>query len=69
MQKFELLGLYRNGEQTNAVALPPGRLRLATKPSRIGSERLKTMGVVVVIALAASAEAGPPVATITATLR
>ena len=43
---------------------------MGTKPSLIGSlATMKTMGVVVVAALAASAEGGPPVAAMTATLR
>ena len=38
------------------VTLPPGRLRLATRPSLTGScHRTKTIGIVVVAALAASA--------------
>src|SRR5438876_4151762 len=38
------------------VTLPPGRLRLATRPSRTGSEAIsKTIGMVVVAAFAASA--------------
>jgi len=38
------------------VALPPGRARLATRPSRTGSSPTpKTIGIVVVAALAASA--------------
>ena len=50
------------------VTLPPGRLRLATRPSLTGSSPLaKTMGIVVVAALAASAEATPPRRQITAT--
>ena len=50
------------------VRLPPGRARLATRPSLTGSSGLtKTMGIVVVAALAANAE--PPVAAITATWR
>jgi len=48
------------------VTLPPGRLRLATRPSLTGSAPLvKTIGTVVVAALAASAEGVFP--TITAT--
>ena len=40
------------------VALPPGRLRLATRPSLTGSSPLvKTMGMVEVAALAARADA------------
>jgi hypothetical protein len=49
------------------VALPPGRLRLATSPSRTGSEAIsKTIGMVVFAAFAAIA-AGVLVAAITAT--
>jgi len=52
------------------VRLPPGRARLATRPSRTGSSATtKTMGIVVVAALAAKAERGPPVAAMTATCR
>jgi hypothetical protein len=44
------------------VRLPPGRARLATRPSLTGSSAaMKTMGIVVVAALAANAAAGPPV--------
>src|SRR5262249_10301341 len=47
------------------VTLPPGRFRLATKPSLIGSSPIvKTIGMVVVAAFAASA-AGVVVAAIT----
>ena len=40
------------------MILPPGRLRLVTRPSlhRVSADRLKTIGMVVVAALAASAE-------------
>ena len=52
------------------VRLPPGRARLATRPRLTGSSpTLKTMGIVVVAALAANGEGMPPVATITATWR
>jgi hypothetical protein len=52
------------------VRLPPGRARLATRPSLTGSSAArKTMGIVVVVAFAANAEVGPPVAAITATCR
>ena len=52
------------------VTLPPGRLRLATRPIATGSlPPVKTIGIVAVADLAASAAAVPPVATITATLR
>ena len=51
------------------VTLPPGRARLATRPSLTGfSLTMKTMGIVVVAALAAIA-AGVPVAAITVTRR
>ena len=51
------------------VTLPPGRLRLATRPNATGSPpAAKTIGMVVVAAFAASAAAVPP-ATITATRR
>ena len=49
------------------VTLPPGRFRLATRPSWTGSEPTsKTTGMVVIAAFAASA-AGVLVAAITAT--
>ena len=49
------------------VELPPGWLRLATSPSLTGSPPvLKTIGIVVVAALAASADVLPPVETRTA---
>ena len=49
------------------VTLPPGRARLATRPSLTGSPPVaKTIGIVVVTALAASAE-GVPVTAITVT--
>ena len=50
------------------VTLPPGRLRLATRPScdRVAADQ-KTIGIVAVAALAASAAGEPPTATITAT--
>ena len=52
------------------VTLPPGRARLATRPSLTGSSpTVKTIGIVVVAALAASAAACRPVAAITATWR
>src|SRR5215813_6053228 len=52
------------------VRLPPGRLKLATRPASTGSPPiLKTIGIVEVDALAACAEASPPLVTITATLR
>ena len=52
------------------VRLPPGRARLATRPSLTGSSpTTKTMGIVVVAALAANAAAVLPVVAITATCR
>jgi integrase len=52
------------------VALPPGRLRLATRPSATGSEPVpKTIGMLEVAALAASAPAVLAGAAITATCR
>ena len=49
------------------MALPPGRLRLATRPNRTGlSAPTKTIGIVVVALLAASADPRP-VVTMTAT--
>jgi hypothetical protein len=51
------------------VALPPGRLRLATRPIWTGSPAvLKTIGIVLVAALAASA-AVPPRAAMATTWR
>src|SRR6516164_5458767 len=50
--------------------LPPGRLRLLTRPPLIGSPPIeKTIGMVVVAAFAASADGSPPTAAITATWR
>jgi hypothetical protein len=50
------------------VALPPGRLRLATRPDLTGSPAtLNRIGIVAVAALAARATARLPTATITAT--
>src|SRR5262245_43432422 len=52
------------------VRLPPGRARLATRPSLTGSSATaKTMGIVVVAALAAKAETGPSAEVITVTCR
>ena len=49
------------------VRLPVGRLRLLTRPRRVGSSPTRNMtGIVVVAAWAASAAGGPPVVTITA---
>jgi hypothetical protein len=51
------------------VRLPPGREKLATRPYLTGSLLRKTIAIVDVVLFAASAEAVPPVATITSTLR
>jgi hypothetical protein len=52
------------------VKLPPGRARLTTRPSLTGSSPTsKTIGIVVVAALAANAELLPSTAAITATRR
>src|SRR5262245_9705361 len=52
------------------VALPPGRARLATRPSLTGSSATpKTIGIVRVAALAASAATEPPGDAITLTCR
>ena len=51
------------------VMLPPGRVRLATRPSLTGSSpTAKTIGIVVVAALAARAASELPGVAITATL-
>ena len=48
------------------VTLPPGRLRLTTRPAWTGSTPItKTIGIVAVSALAASAAATPPGVTMT----
>jgi hypothetical protein len=50
------------------VALPPGRLRLATSPNLTGSSLLvNTIGIVAVACLAANADPMPPVAAMTLT--
>jgi hypothetical protein len=52
------------------VAFPPGRLRLATRPTSTGSPPDRnTIGIVAVADFAARAVAVPPVATITAPRR
>ena len=52
------------------VTFPPGRLRLATRPAFTGSNaETKTIGIVEVLAFAASAGSAPPEVAITATLR
>src|SRR6516164_11005892 len=55
--------------EVNPVTLPPGRLRLATRPNATGSlASWKTIGIVVVAAFGATA-AGRPLAAITVTWR
>jgi hypothetical protein len=50
------------------VTLPPGRLRLPTRPNATGSLPIaNTIGIVVVAAFAASAEGVPLIAAITVT--
>jgi hypothetical protein len=52
------------------VTLPPGRLRLATRPVRTGSAALtKTIGILLAAAFAAFAGSLPPAARMTATWR
>jgi hypothetical protein len=59
-----------HSRSSTPVRLPPGRARLATRPSLTGSSpEMNTMGIVVVAALAANAAAGPPLVAITATRR
>ena len=56
--------------QLMPVTLPPGRLRLDTKPTSTGScPLLKTIGIDVVAALAASPDSTVPVAAMTLTWR
>src|SRR5262245_48090694 len=50
------------------VILPPGRLRLVTRPIATGSvPETNTMGIVAVAALAARPDTSPPMVTMTAT--
>ncbi len=51
------------------MRFPPGRARLVTNPAATGSAAVKTIGIVPVADLAASAVADPPVATIRSTGR
>src|SRR5262249_50719687 len=56
------LGPSSAANQLTPVTLPPGRLRLATRPRLTGSSLLvKTIGIVLVAAMATSAELLPPV--------
>ena len=55
MQQFQLLGSNAVVNRLTPVALPPGRLKLATTPSWTGSPaETKAIGIVVVAAFAAS---------------
>ena len=67
VQQLQSLRRYLIVQWVTPVMLPPGRLRLGTRPSWTGSPPVsKTIGMVVVAAFAASA-AGVVVAAITAT--
>ena len=69
VQQFQPLRRNYRVNWVTPVTLPPGRLRLATRPSWTGSLPIsKTIGMVVVAAFAASA-AGVLVAAITVTWR
>ena len=57
-------------KNTTPVTLPPGRLRLATKPAATGSPPIaKRIGTVGVATLAARGATSPPLATNTTTCR
>jgi hypothetical protein len=63
-------GSIRLVNRVTPVTLPPGRLKLSTKPALTGSPPIpNTIGIVVVAAFAASPEGSPPAATMTATCR
>src|SRR5215472_9778063 len=69
MQQLQQLWRYLHVQLGYACDIPPGRFKLPTRPSRIGSEAVsKTIGVTAVAALAAMA-AAVLVAAITATCR
>src|SRR5262249_24166698 len=70
MQEFQALCRQLLGVEIDPRQIAPGRARLATRPSPTGSwATMKTVGIVVVAALAANVTVGPPDATITATCR
>ena len=70
MQEFQALGDHLMAEKFIPVALPPGRARLATRPSLTGSSPTpNTIGIVEVAAFAASAVTVFPGTAITATRR
>ena len=63
-------GVNSSVSKLTPVRLPPGRAKLATKPNSTRSPpSLKTIGIVEVAPFSASAVGGPPVETITSTLR
>ena len=66
MQQFSRLVTAAGPNMVTPVALPPGRLRLSTRPSLTGSPNMpNTMGIVRVAALAICGDGSPPDATIT----
>jgi hypothetical protein len=70
MQERQTLGLQLGIEIIEAIALPPGRERLATSPSFTGSSpTAKTIGIAAVATLAASAAGVVPGVAMTATRR
>src|SRR5262245_8769915 len=70
VQKCQALCPQLGREKIDPGQVPPGRARLATRPSLTGSSPTpKTIGIVVVAALAASAAALPAGVAITATRR
>ena len=70
VQQTQPLDLDLGGKKLMPVALPPGRARLATRPNLTGSSPTpKTIGIVVVAALAASAAMLQAGVAITATRR
>jgi ABC-type uncharacterized transport system substrate-binding protein len=61
VQQLQVLCPQRGADKVTPVILPPGRLRLVTRPVVTGSSAVtKTIGMVVVAALAASAAAWEP---------
>src|SRR6516162_7302950 len=59
MQQPEPLGFEVGAQNSDPVALPPGRLRLATSPRLSGSPMAKTIGMLEVAVLAANAAGSP----------
>jgi hypothetical protein len=65
VQQLQLFCASSATKEFTPVILPPGRLKLATRPSLTGSSPVrKTIGMVAVAALAARADAEVPVAAI-----